>query len=663
MTRSFFFIIVFFVFQYTSFAQVPPIIVKEEQELLPIGKSMLYLEDKTGKLSLEQLLQPDYQTKFQYNKKNIFHKPASRASYWFKIVVANHTKEKIWLDIASITPWYLDLYAMDSVGKYQKVVETGSLRPYTTRAYSINTFWLPLNPAGKSEAITYYFRISSERVLALPMCVGTTYALQQQEMTGRTIVSIFMGIVLVTLLYNLFLFITVKDWIYFVYIGHLATASLSVLYLTNYPPSIFIPFVPTHFWHTYQYTWFAVTTLFTGLFIIYFLALHKKRSLLFYILLICMFFNCMLLPVLNIFFFSVVDLNKIELLTAPVIYLVCFLIGFTRYLKKVKNADFYIVAWSFGIVGLVVHVLVLQDILPYNLFTKYALILGNAVGIPLFSIALGNRINTLQKTNTVISIEKEYLDNLNMELALMNEELKTNTAYLAEVNTAKNKLFSILGHDLRAPIGSLEGMLELMNIGMVSYEEFQELMPQFHKNVKNLQSTLENLLQWSISQMEGMNAQPMEVSVKMIAEEQMLLFAEVSKEKYISLKAELLENIMIWADENHVRLLLRNLINNALKFTHEGGEIKILATAQLHLQTVVISVQDNGVGIPPEQANKLFKKNLSFTTYGTGGEKGTGLGLQLCQEIVGKNGGKIWVVSEQGKGSTFSFSLPTQRLS
>ena len=120
---------------------------------------------------------------------------------------------------------------------------------------------------------------------------------------------------------------------------------------------------------------------------------------------------------------------------------------------------------------------------------------------------------------------------------------------------------------------------------------------------------------------------------------------------------EVSQEITAWADENHVRLLLRNLINNSLKFTPEAG--KIIISVQAVESKVIINIIDNGVGMSEEQAGKLFKHNNNFTTYGTNGEKGTGLGLQLCQEIVMKNEGEIWAISEQGKGSTFSFSLPT----
>jgi signal transduction histidine kinase len=156
--------------------------------------------------------------------------------------------------------------------------------------------------------------------------------------------------------------------------------------------------------------------------------------------------------------------------------------------------------------------------------------------------------------------------------------------------------------------------------------------------------------------MNGINAQAIQVNTQEIIAENINLFTAVAKAKNITFTTNIPEDVFVWADENHFHLLLRNLINNAIKFTTEGGQIKV-ATQQKQTK-IEISITDNGVGMTAEQMANLFKKNQNATTYGTSGEKGTGLGLQLCQEIVVKNGGKIWVNSTKDKGSTFTFSLP-----
>ncbi len=254
-----------------------------------------------------------------------------------------------------------------------------------------------------------------------------------------------------------------------------------------------------------------------------------------------------------------------------------------------------------------------------------------------------------RKANQLVSEQKE-------EINQQRDALLQQANQLATANQTKDKLFAILGHDLRSPIASLEGVLSLMNEGLMTHDEFQDFIPIFHKNVKNMQNTLENLLQWSVSQMQGMTASPSSLNFYELIDEKIQLFAAVAKAKNITLATEITPNLVVWADPNHVRLLLRNLINNAIKFTPEHGHIRIVAQQQE--AQAVLSVIDTGVGMSEEQVSKLFNKNETFTTYGTNGEKGTGLGLQLCQEIVAKNRGTIWVSSVQDAGSTFSFSLP-----
>lgn len=241
-------------------------------------------------------------------------------------------------------------------------------------------------------------------------------------------------------------------------------------------------------------------------------------------------------------------------------------------------------------------------------------------------------------------------------ISLQKEELTIQSEKLLEANNSKDKLFAILGHDLRSPINSLEGFLNLMQSGVISVEEFQTHLPYFYSNVKNVQNMLSNLLQWSLSQMNGITALPTQVDTKQVISENIKLFTEIAATKSITLLTNLPDNVFVWADENHFRLLLRNLINNAIKFTPKDGQIKV--EIQQKQTNIEISIADNGVGMTEEQMAKLFKKNQNSTTSGTSGEKGTGLGLQFCQEIVAKNGGEIWVNSTKGEGSIFTFSLP-----
>ncbi|MFH1160983.1 MAG: HAMP domain-containing sensor histidine kinase [bacterium] len=160
-----------------------------------------------------------------------------------------------------------------------------------------------------------------------------------------------------------------------------------------------------------------------------------------------------------------------------------------------------------------------------------------------------------------------------------------------------------------------------------------------------------------------MDRRPENMDLSVIATETMNLLRAQAHEKNIRLSTSIAMNTWAYADENMARTIFRNLVSNAIKFTHTGGEVRIGSecVAEEPIPVVVVSVKDNGIGISGENLNKLFRMDEPVTTPGTAREKGTGLGLQLCKEFVEKNGGRIWAESEPGKGSTFVFTLPVEQ--
>ncbi len=245
---------------------------------------------------------------------------------------------------------------------------------------------------------------------------------------------------------------------------------------------------------------------------------------------------------------------------------------------------------------------------------------------------------------------------LNTELQAKKEILEEHEAALTDSNETKTKLFSIIGHDLRGPIGGLQGLLQMFSDGEMTKNEFFEFIPKLKKDVDHIYFTLNNLLSWGNSQMNGAKTKPCVFALESLVDDNINLLSELSKSKSIKIVSELTGNTLIWSDSNQIDIVVRNLISNALKFTPENGMITI--KAQEKNDQWEISVRDTGVGMDKVTVEKLFKKNANITTYGTNNEKGTGLGLSLCKEMVEKNGGSIWVESVLRKGSTFFFTLP-----
>ncbi|MEA3424707.1 MAG: HAMP domain-containing sensor histidine kinase [Bacteroidota bacterium] len=228
---------------------------------------------------------------------------------------------------------------------------------------------------------------------------------------------------------------------------------------------------------------------------------------------------------------------------------------------------------------------------------------------------------------------------------------------LENMNQTKEKLFSIIAHDLRSPIGQLKSSLEMVNKRYITPEQFIEVTDKLSIQVDQIYGTLDNLLRWSVSQFKGIKVVPEKVSLTHLIEHQAVQFLQPSLEqKNIRLHTEGLQQQQVWADPDHLTLIFRNLITNAIKYSYPDGTITIRAYPDN--DQVVVEIRDNGIGMPAGVRDSLFSPMVMVSNTGTSNEKGTGLGLKICKEFTEKNQGRIWVESAPGKGSSFYVSFP-----
>lgn len=245
---------------------------------------------------------------------------------------------------------------------------------------------------------------------------------------------------------------------------------------------------------------------------------------------------------------------------------------------------------------------------------------------------------------------------LNKELHTKKADLEKTEIELRAINETKDKMFSIIGHDLRGPIGAFQGLLQLLKNGEINKTEFLQFVPKLRTDIDNISFTLNNLLSWGQTQMNGTITQPSVVSLEHLVKDNINLLSEIAGNKSIKMISQLVENTLAWTDADQIDIVIRNLMSNALKFTPKNGMVTIHAQEkQNHWE---VSVRDTGVGIDQETRDKIFSDNSNVTTYGTENEKGTGLGLSLCKEMVENNNGTIWVESVLRKGTCFYFTVP-----
>jgi signal transduction histidine kinase len=248
----------------------------------------------------------------------------------------------------------------------------------------------------------------------------------------------------------------------------------------------------------------------------------------------------------------------------------------------------------------------------------------------------------------VSNLYKSYFDFYERQITSQNKEL-------SELNEQKSKLFSIIAHDLRSPLGNVNQILALAAEGKLSKAELDELLEKLSKNASYTSELLDNLLSWASSQLKGAKIKREIFELNYIVQHKILLYHQQAKQKGVTVSNMIQEPVMVFADKNMIEVVLRNLISNAIKFCKKGD--RIIITAVKENNQVKVCVADSGVGMNEEDFTTVFE-NINFTKPGTANEKGTGLGLPLCKDFVEKNNGNIRIESEPGKGTNVLFTLP-----
>lgn len=262
-------------------------------------------------------------------------------------------------------------------------------------------------------------------------------------------------------------------------------------------------------------------------------------------------------------------------------------------------------------------------------------------------------LNEKNEIINIVAIKQDVTAKKMAEIDLVESQKK-----LKELNDTKNKLFSIIGHDLRGPIGILKSYIEAI-IEEPGYDDAQNIKQSLKILLSSTTTTfelLENLLLWAKSQQDEVVFEPTNVNLYQIVEICIAIVAEMAKSKAITIHNQIPKEQTVHADRNMIMTVIRNLISNAIKFTESGKSVYIFSTEDKSM--LEVSVKDEGVGIAPDALKWLFNPKENYSTVGTSGEKGTGLGLLLCKDFIERHNGEICVDSEERKGSVFKFTIP-----
>lgn len=279
------------------------------------------------------------------------------------------------------------------------------------------------------------------------------------------------------------------------------------------------------------------------------------------------------------------------------------------------------------------------------------------------SITEKNRLHDITIVKAAAKKQQELIDIFIIAVALVIVVIVLAISYarrmtlnrkLQDEIVIRNKLFSVIGHDLRGPAGNLVQGLELIDTHTLPKPTENKLLHGLLRQARSLTDTLSTLLTWGRTQLKGIIVKPQFFNARAAAEKSIALLEEYAHQKKISISVQVPEDLAILTDQDRFDFIIRNLLSNAIKFSNAGGQVKIIASSAGN--ETVFSVEDQGIGLSAKQ-QKLFLDHRLESGVGTAGEKGTGLGLLLIKDFIKSSGGRIWVKSEPGKGTVFSFVI------
>lgn len=623
-----------------------------------IGKSISYLEDKTGHLTLNEARGMYQAGKFRLSDKAILNLGNTSSAFWLKIDYINKSKGKAFLVIDVPNIEHIDLYEALPDGKLLHL-QAGSLSVASKGVIVSNNFVFnllasPIDP--KPQAI--YVRVKTNNVLLLPIKLASSETLIENGSGKVRFEAMYIGAMIILFFFNLFLYLSFKDHIYFIYSIYVGTLFIYLVFFIRGYGYIFGQDFRS-FINLYPHVFLSISCLAAAYFSIRFLDLKKRLPKMLVV------YQALIISWLLIFFISAFGYKNI--ISSLVNYLLMvsslflWAVAFWSYLKGHKPALYYVMAWAFVCVPILFISLSLSNIFMYADYTFYIVPVGTTIELLLLSFALGDRFNTIRKYNMLlVTTQKERLEKLvhgrTLKLhdsvkMLKEKTLKLNETIetLEETNAVKNKLFSIIAHDLRSPFNSLLSIFSLKDMNLLTFEDLKTLLNESRKSIDTIHNTLNNLLYWAKSQMDGAMVLPTKFDLLILVNDLILVYQPLIERKSIRILLKADPDVMVHADENQVQLIMRNLIDNAIKFTPFGQCITINMKKEgsdVHICVINEVSSSDRLNVTSINAGKI-----QTPAYGTANEKGVGLGLHLCREYIIQNGGELRIALHSDKVS------------
>ena len=612
--------------------------------------------DSSARLTLAAIMQPGYQSRFTPVGHQIGAYGITDAAIWVHGSYTYTGQDKAYLliefaNIDSITLYYYHQGVLNTIS-------SGSHTPLKNKPLNIPGFCFEIPAAADGQPLDFWLRVCTGNAVIVPLAMATANGLPQ-SLAGMYIIElVYVGILLALFCYNLLLYWWIRDRAYLYYLGYLFFfAAFVLLYLRGF--HVMLGQSLSSFINLYGMGVVAASFMFAIRFSITFLHGDQYAPRLTRVLrIIAHLLWITILCCLAGWRHATIRQQELISISVPIMFI---WMAIRAYRRHYKPALYFLLAWSLLVASIVLFAIANMGFIPFDNWAFHILPVGSAIEMILLSLALGYRYALLKKEK--IALQEAQLQLINEQNTLLEQKVNERTQELQKAlqqlkdsNRVKDKLLSIVSHDLRSPLNNLSGFLELGEKKNFTVEQVQLFLQMLRRNIKHISKTITNLLDWSLTQTNSIETRLSRVALAPLTYQVMDTYQFSADQKDIRLEKSISEETAVLADGHQLDVILRNLVDNAIKFTPRGGVVTV--GCRPGVGQAEIYVADNGTGMLQEDADKLLHKNGLYTTGGTANEKGTGLGLQLCKEFVANNGGVLQIKTVVGTGTEFYFSLP-----
>ncbi len=640
-----FIIIVLSTFAYTQAAQANSqhslaiIEISDGDQKINLGGGISWLEDKQSEFTFDQIKKlPD--KAFTPANGFTFNQGYTSSSYWlkFQLNFSIDTINSHWfLEIPFPLLDYVALYSPDNQG--YEVAYTGDRSPFSHRDMDTTDFVFKIRPI--QEENTFYLHVKTQDSLQVPLYLWHESSFPKHYAQSAGLQGIYFGIMLVMVLYNLFIYLSVRERSYLYYISYIATFTLFQSSLQGYS---FEYFWPNNTW------WANVNIPFLGVLSLFFAALFARHILHTKVLLprldkALMAISGTLFLTLPIIIFGSYNAGIYAAIISTFIFfnLVLFT-GIMAAVKGNRTAKVFVFAWSIFLVSGVISMLGMIDLLPLEYGNQIAIQIGSAIEVILLSMALADRINLIEEEKAEIEAESKAI------LLDANKQLENS-------NRLKDEFIATISHEIRTPMNGILGSSQLLKDTQPD-ENQSNYIDTINRSGQTLLEILNNILDYSKIEADKLNIEKSEFNLELAINECADFFSVISAQNRIKLYVRIHKDTpkVIRTDPLRLKQILLNLLSNAFKYTARGQVVVNIQLADDCCNKLLIEVEDSGNGLTYVQQNILFQPFVQVDASSTREKGGTGLGLAISKKLAQLMGGEIGVHSLPGKGATFWFT-------